>query len=100
MYIVNKNKTQIINTEQVTVMYIGGDECSIKADFVTGKGCLVARYDSHEAATAAMEILGRAMGHTDVFFFPKDEMVQAHIKENEQKWHHASGKKTKGHGGS
>lgn len=100
MYIINKSKTQIANLEQITSLYIGGDECSIKADFITGKGCQIARYSSRAAATTALELLGRAIGRAEVFFMPDDEAVLAQAKADEQKWHHATGKKTKGHGGS
>lgn len=101
MYIVNKNKTQIVNLNQVTVIFIGADECSIKADFPTGKGCQIAKYESREAAIVAMEMLGKAIGRTDAFFFPSDEYLQTKILEQESRQtHHITGKKTKGHGGS
>ena len=101
MYIVNKTKTQIVNLEQVTAVYIGADECSIKVDFSTGKGCQIAKYDSTMAAVTALEMLGKAIGKAEAFFFPSDEYIRGKIQENsEQKQHHIAGKKTKGHGGS
>ena len=100
MYIVNKNKTQLLNLGQVTALYIGADDVSIKAEFATGNGCQVARYNSHEEAVTAMEMLGRAIGRGEVFFFPDSMELQAKIQEGKQKPHHISGKKTKGHGGS
>lgn len=102
MYIINKNKTQIVNLEQVTAVYIGADECSIKADFSTGKGCQIAKYDSQTAAVAALEMLGKAIGKTEAFFFPDDAYIHGQIQgqRTEQKQHYATGKKTKGHGGS
>lgn len=100
MYIVNKDKTQIVNLEQVTCLYIGGDECTIKAEFSTGKGCQIARYDSHEVAAAVIEEIGKAAGNTETFFLPDNETARAKAKLNAQKWHHVTGKKTKGHGGS
>ena len=105
MYIVNKSKTQLLNLEQVTALYIGADDVSaddvsIKADFTTGNGCQVARYNSRAEATAAIEMLGRAIGRSEVFFFPDSKELQAKIQDGKQKVHHISGKKTKGHGGS
>ena len=98
MFIVNKDRTQVINMNQVTVLFIGSDECSVKVNFAAGQGCQVARYNSHNAAAAAIELLGKSMANCDeVFFFPDDERVRTHAAE---KWHHATGKKTKGHGGS
>lgn len=100
MYIVNKSKTQLLNLEQVTALYIGADDVSIKADFATGNGCQVARYNSRAEATVAIEMLGRAIGRSEVFFFPDSKEIQAKIQDGKQKAHHISGKKTKGHGGS
>ena len=99
MYIVNKDKSQIINMEKITVMFIGNDECSIKVNFTDGQGCQVARYSSHAAAVAVMEQIGKSMSHTEVFFLPDDNGALALLGKDER-WHHATGKKTKGHGGS
>lgn len=102
MYIINKDKTQFLNIEQVLTMYIGADDVSIKADFVNGKGCQVARYNSHSEAVMAIEMLGNAVavGRSDVFFFPDDKEIQARMITQKQKTYHSAGKKTKGHGGS
>lgn len=101
MYVINKSKTQIVNLEQITAVYIGADECSIKADFSTGKGCQIAKYDSQAAAVVALEMLGKAIGKTEAFFFPDDAYIRGRVQERkEQEQHHVTGKKTKGHGGS
>ena len=99
MYIVNKDKSQIINMDQVTALFIGSDECSIKVNFVTGQGCQVARYSSHNAAAAVIEQIGKSMNRSETFFLLDDNEVRA-LLEKEEKWHHVAGKKTKGHGGS
>lgn len=99
MYIVNKDKSQIINMNQVTALFIGSDECSIKVNFVTGQGCQVARYSSRNAAAAAIEQIGKSMNCPGTFFLPDDNEVKA-LLEKDEKWHHVAGKKTKGHGGS
>ena len=102
MYIVNKSKTQISNLNHVTSLYIGTDNTSIKVDFINGKGCQAAKYKSHEEAVTALEMLGRAidLGRSEAFFFPDGKELQAKIQKGEQKAHHISGKKPKGHGGS
>lgn len=99
MYIVNKDKSQIINMDQVAALFVGSDECSIKVNFTAGQGCHVARYSSRNAATAVIEQIGKAMGRSETFFLPGDDEVRALLGKDE-KWHHATGKKTKGHGGS
>lgn len=100
MFIVNKNKSSIVNMSQITVMYLGADNCTVKADYQNGNGCQLGRYNSEAAARMAMEIVANSMGKTEVCFMPEDSAVNAKINLVEQKQHHISGKKTKGHGGS
>lgn len=94
MYIISKDSTQLINLAHVTALYIGADECSIKADFSTGKGCQVTRYNSKAEVTTAMKMLSEAIGHTEVFSFPSSEQLRAKAITNERS-HHITGKKTK-----
>lgn len=57
MYVLSKNRMQIINLEQVTAMYLGADETSIKVDFVTGRGSQIGKYVSDTYAKKALELL-------------------------------------------
>lgn len=100
MFIVSKDKKAIINTEQITSIYIGADSCTIKADFGNGKGCQIARYSSEKASQVAMDILANSFGKSDICFMPEDNSINARLNFVEQKYHHITGKKTKGHGGS
>lgn len=86
--------------EQITNLYIGADNCTIKVDYANGKGCQIGRYNGEKEAKAAVEIVVRSMQRNEVSFMPNDEEVRIAIKTQETKWHHATGKKTKGHGGS
>lgn len=100
MFIVSKDKNAIINTEQITALFVGADNCTIKADYQNGKGCQLGRYNSEAEARAAMDIVANSMGRAEVCFMPEDSAVSAKINLGDQKPHHISGKKTKGHGGS
>lgn len=100
MYIVSKDKKSIINTEQITSIYVGADGCTLKADFENGKGCQIGRYMSEKECQIAIEIIAENIGKSDVCFMPKDSFINAKINLEEQKTHHISGKKTKGYGGS
>ena len=100
MYIVSKDKNSIVNMSQITVVYLGADNCTIKADYQNGKGCQLGRYNSEAAAKMAMEIVANNMGKMEVCFMPEDSAINAKLNLGEQKQHHISGKKTKGHGGS
>lgn len=103
MFIVGKDKETVANTEFVTNIYIGIDNCSIKANFIDGKGCQIAKYNSEEQAQIAMEILLNDLekGKSGVcIFMPDENAIKAKLNSKEQKYHHLTGKKTKGHGGS
>lgn len=100
MYIVSKDRNLIINAEQITTLFLGADNCTIKADYQNGKGCQLGRYNSESAARTAIEIVANNIGKAEVCFMPDDNSISAKINTGEQKQHHISGKKTKGHGGS
>lgn len=101
MYVLNKNKTQIINLEQVTAMYLGTDETSIKVDFAMGKGCQIGKYISSAFAKKALEMLTLSIKRREeVFLIPEDEEIRVLIENQEAKNRNIGGKKQKGHGGS
>ena len=100
MYILGKDQRSIINMEQITVVYIGSDNCTVKADYQNGKGCQLGRYNSEEETKIAMNIIAENVGKTEMCKMPTDEDVRARSNLREQKNHHINGKKTKGHGGS
>ena len=100
MFIVSKDKKAIVNTDSTTVIYVGSDGVTIKTDFKNGRGCQLGRYDSPEECKKALEMLAKETGKTDIFQMPESTAIKAEIVKNETCWHHATGKKTKGHGGS
>jgi len=100
VFIVSKDKNSIVNMSQMTVVYLGSDNCTIKADYQNGKGCQLGRYNSEAAARTAIDIVANSMGKMEVCFMPDENSVNAKINFAEQKQHHITGKKTKGHGGS
>lgn len=100
MFIVSKDKKAIINIGQVAAMYIGSDGCSIKADYRSGNGCQLGKYNSDQEARKVVEIIADSIGKTEVCYMPDDDSVKARMNLEEQRYHHIAGKKTKGHGGS
>ncbi len=100
MYIVSKDKKSIINTAQITSMYVGADSCTIKVDFGNGKGCQIGRYNSEKECQIVLDIIAGNFGKADVCFMPDESMINAKVNLGEQTYHHITGKKTKGHGGS
>lgn len=100
MFIVSKDKKAIVNADSTTVIYVGSDGITIKADFSNGRGCQLGRYDSLEECKKALEMMAKEIGKVDTFQMPESAAIKAEIVKNETSWHHATGKKTKGHGGS
>ena len=100
MYIVSKDRKSIINFEQVTAMYIGSDGCSVKVDYSRGSGSQLGRYESDKEARKAIEVIADSIDKTKVCYMPDDQVIKAKINLEEQRHHHITGKKTKGHGGS
>ena len=57
-------------------------------------------YNSDQEARKAVEIVADSIGTMEVCYMPDDDSVKARMNLEEQKYHHITGKKTKGHGGS
>ena len=101
MYVLSKNRMQIINLEPVTEMYLREDEPSIKGEFVTGKGSQIGKYVSDTYAKKALELLILAIGRRgEAFSMPTDEEIRGLLGNQEAKNRNIGGKKQKGHGGS
>lgn len=101
MYVIDKNRTAIINTEHMTSMHIGGDRTSIKVNFVNGSGCQLGNYCTSQEAEIALGMVMQQIAKDGVFYMPVDEAVRnALTSQRLEKPHHVSGKKPKGHGGS
>ena len=101
MFIVAKDGRSIINANNITSIYIGADGCTIKADFENGKGCQIARYDADKFSKIAMDIIANSIdGNSTICYMPDNKSIQAKLNLEEQKYHHLTGKKNKGHGGS
>lgn len=99
MIIVSKDKDSLINLNQVTNVFVGNDGYTVKAAFANGSGCQIGRYNAPVAAKV-IEMIGIAVGKTEIYFMPDDAAVSAKMNEEERRYHNIAGKKTKGHGGS
>lgn len=77
MFIVNKSKDMIINTDHMIDVYADRN-CIIVALSGLSKTLRIADYKSETETSCAM----------------------SYLSGNNRSWHHATGKKTKGHGGS
>lgn len=103
MFIVNKQRSETFNLSLATNIYIGATGCAIKiATGPTARGGILGEYDTYEETTAAFLMLIKGIeGEERVFRMPSDMEVREKNKAHQaEKYHHITGKKTKGHGGS
>lgn len=100
MFVVSKDKKCILNADNINDIHLGRDGYNIKVEYTSGKGCQIGRYENEKQAIAALEILIKRMENNLICLVPDDNEVKAYISLEQTKWHHATGKKTKGHGGS
>lgn len=100
MIIVSKDRESIINMEQVTSIHIGADGCTLKVDFVNGKGCQIGRYGSEKECQVVIAAIAKNIEKAGSSFMPDDDEVRVGMGLEKQKHRHATGKKPKGHGGS
>lgn len=98
MFIVSKDRDSIINMDHITNLH-ASDPYTIKAAIANGSGYKVGRYNG-PVAEKVIEMIGLAIGKTEVYFLPSDESVQAKLNEERARYHSIDGKKQKGHGGS
>lgn len=100
--IISKDKTQIINDQYVSAIYIAGEGTTIRCEMSNGKPWNIGKYNSHKEAEIAINILTERMKKDNFVVVPSDEEVKTKINSNvcDYQRHHITGKKTKGHGGS
>lgn len=102
MIIVNKEHNDAYNVNHITNIYVSSDGYSIKAatDGAT-RGGILGKYNSYDESRKAFEIVMNKLSRNDadVVYMPQDSEVKEKGYTNTS-YHHITGKKTKGHGGS
>lgn len=95
MFIVNKDGNDMYNTEHIVNIY--QCDCTIKVCAGVSKpGGILGRYNNYEDTQLAYDMLiGALRRESGVFIMPGDEELR-----KTEIYHHPTGKKTKGHGGS
>ena len=100
MFIVNKSKDMIINTDHMIDVYADRN-CIIVALSGLSKTLRIADYKSETETSCAMSYLvSRLSSDNKVIYMLDDDQIKGILSGNNRSWHHATGKKTKGHGGS
>lgn len=102
MFIVSKDRTTIVNVDQITAMYISTDGYSIRVEVQNGKPWNIGRYDSQEETREAIQMITNKLrlSKDTIALMPDADQIKAVLALKDQRCHHITGKKTKGHGGS
>lgn len=100
MFIVSRECGIILNFNNIVELYTGSNKTAVAAKQVDGRIICLKEYDTEKEAREAIRMIADEMNRKDIVDIPKKDEIKAKINLEEQKWHHATGKKTKGHGGS
>ena len=102
MIIISKDRNEAYNWNVAERIYIASERSAVKIVAGNTRAGNLGEYGSFEKAKKALEIVMAdiALGRKEAVYMPDDAMVQAKISENKEYYHHATGKKIKGHGGS
>lgn len=102
MFLYERQRT-IINLDAVKDIFPGREPGSLAVSFMSGITSKISVYSSEIEVKKAIEMIAEQMatGKTTVIRVPTAEEVRTRLKNTRLLTeHHATGKKTKGHGGS
>lgn len=102
MWIISNMEDCIVNTDHIADIYcIGTDVVALIANNASKSTVVLGRYNGSDQSRCALNYLFRNLGNvTKTLQMPSTEEMRALVSNGNKKWHHATGKKTKGHGGS
>ena len=105
MYLYSEATGTITNMDHVITIFVGRDGNKLVAKEDDGMILLQQAYtneaEPREAVVMVAEQVRNARSHDAVLTVPNPETVRERIRAKPAEvWHHATGKKTKGHGGS
>lgn len=104
MFILSMDKEIILNINQTTELFLSSKDrhYTVMARAASGSNLVMGRYETPELSKTALWMAFRAIQLGKDFAIPDAEAVKAEIIKgaSDPQRHHATGKKTKGHGGS
>lgn len=100
MFIVSKEYGIILNFNNVVELYTGNNKTAVAVKQTDGRIICLKEYETEKEAKVAICMIADEMNRKDIIYVPSKDEIKAKMNLEEQKWHHATGKKTKGHGGS
>lgn len=102
MFLYNKKKGYMVNADMLKDIFLGREPGAVAVGFESGAATKLAVYDSEAEATEAINMIAERMSTSTraIICVPNDEEVKSSLRSKRQTYHHVTGKKTKGHGGS
>lgn len=102
MFIFNKQTGKMLNLDKAVDIFPGRNAGTVTIGLDKGATTVFANYESEQEAKEMIAMLAEYMetAKREVFVTPEIEEVKARIANRRENWHHATGKKTKGYGGS
>lgn len=91
----------IFNMQHIISIYYASGTRLMRVDMINGRSARVSDEMTSAEGKACMSIITRRITERkDVIEVPNENEIQAELRKDDAAWHHATGKKTKGHGGS
>lgn len=102
MFLYNKKKGYMVNVDMIKDIFPGRESGTLAIGFKNGAATKLIAYSSEVEALEAINMIAERMSTSTrvVICIPDEEEVRIHLRSGKQIYHHATGKKTKGHGGS
>ena len=104
MWIESQNNDCIVNVDHVADIYsVGNDVIALLANTKDKATVILGKYNGSEESRMAvvyMALYLKDKNVTNLLQMPSSKTIHALMIGNNKPWHHATGKKTKGHGGS
>lgn len=98
MFIVSNTYECCVNTDYIIDIYASkGDIIALISNSNKKHTVILARYENEAETRKALKFMYIRLAQSEkILYMPNSEQ----LKSIDEKWHHATGKKTKGHGGS
>lgn len=102
MWIKSNMHDCIVNSDHMVDVYCAGTDVIALVKGVSGKATVIlGKYNGTEESRCALDYLFRNLTDvTKTLQMPSSDHMHALMINGNKPWHHATGKKTKGHGGS
>lgn len=91
----------LFNIDHIVSIFYGNQTGNVRAETMNGRNVVISDTMTSEEGRICLELIAKDIEiGKDVIVCPDADRIKAEINKTEGKWHHETGKKTKGHGRS